>query len=545
MTEDFAPSIHIEPPPDSDEQALFASLGMFDNNNYCQSSETDHYSMADRRYPQTPALFIQPSEPQSLYSPSNSGRSSPIDAWSPVSSFSGDIFPDDFSSDELAPHWTQQHGLSGQSSPVSPSLSPLTSAFDGFVLDESYANAADHSVLSGPPAFSRLRSSSHSAPSVSPGEVWADGVGRGRSASVSAATSDNQFFRNDGSVVQRNFPPYGYSDNNEVQISVADAEASFSDSLGTGMSWGSMPADRQGNENAAGLGHLVSGWRYPHSNERPSSDSLPERAPPSPSHLTVPAVGLQRRGACSARQRSRSHSDLNSLLPPDQETGRGRGQHRAALSIPNSRSVSDSSRSVSPHGPIFFSDVQTPASYSPSAPSSPAFDDAETHGGSVERRRTLAAIRGPGEFLSPVATLTRASSAPSKGRRSKASPANSGLGVFKAERTESSTFLSQGNDGPQPQAASQQEFRISQPLATPTFKLEVGTKKIRQASNARRLNAATFSCPLAGCSSTFTARHNLMNHINSHNKYRPHRCTCGMSFTTQGVLNRHKKRCRK
>ncbi|KAJ7707309.1 hypothetical protein B0H17DRAFT_879735, partial [Mycena rosella] len=73
------------------------------------------------------------------------------------------------------------------------------------------------------------------------------------------------------------------------------------------------------------------------------------------------------------------------------------------------------------------------------------------------------------------------------------------------------------------------------------FKPHVASKKIRQASDARRTNAASFSCPLEGCPSTFTARHNLINHINSHNKYRPHRCMCGMSFTTQGVLNRHKK----
>ncbi|KAJ7067252.1 hypothetical protein C8F01DRAFT_933537, partial [Mycena amicta] len=72
-------------------------------------------------------------------------------------------------------------------------------------------------------------------------------------------------------------------------------------------------------------------------------------------------------------------------------------------------------------------------------------------------------------------------------------------------------------------------------------KAEVASNKIRQASNARRLNAASFQCPLPTCGSTFTARHNLVNHINSHNKHRPHKCSCGMSFTTQGVLNRHKK----
>jgi hypothetical protein len=295
-------------------------------------------------------------------------------------------------------------------------------------------------------------------------------------------------------------------------------------------------------------GHLVQGWRYPNS-EQSSTDSLHERPPASPSLLTVP--GLQRRPACSSRQRSRSHSDLSSLMPPDLDSGRGRGQHRTTLSIPNSRSVSSgsrgSSRDVSPHGAVFFNDVQTPASFSPSSPASPAFEDAEisADGVTVGRRRTFTAMRGPDELFAPIPTLSRASSAPSKARRSKVVSSlrnNSGQGVFKMVKTEpsSSTFLSPyGSEG------SQQEFRVTQPAPAQSFKAEVASKKIRQASNARRINAALFKCPLETCSSTFTARHNLLNHINSHNKYRPHRCMCGMSFTTQGVLNRHKKRCRK
>ncbi|KAJ6545030.1 hypothetical protein DFH09DRAFT_1172503, partial [Mycena vulgaris] len=302
--------------------------------------------------------------------------------------------------------------------------------------------------------------------------------------------NDNQFYRNDLVVPQQNFTQYEYSDSTEVQISVANADP-FPNSLGTAMSWGPAQTDMHRNANAPNdnnntmstPGNLVAGWRYPGSDERPSADSHSDRPPPSPSHLAVPVVGLQRRGACASR-RSRSHSDLSAFMP-DEDTGRGRGQHRTALSIPNSRSVSNGSRAASPHGAIHFN-VQTPAMYSPSAPSSPAFEDAEPgddHCVSIGRRRTFTAIRGPDEkLLRPASTLTRASSAPTKGRRS---------------------------------------------------------------NDARRINVAAFTCPLPGCPSTFTARHNLINHINSHNKHRPHRCMCGMSFTTQGVLNRHKKRCRK
>ncbi|KAJ6520884.1 hypothetical protein DFH09DRAFT_1193526 [Mycena vulgaris] len=300
--------------------------------------------------------------------------------------------------------------------------------------------------------------------------------------------NDNQFYRSDLVVPQQNFNQYEYSDSTEVQISVANADP-FPNSLGTAMSWGPAQTDMHRNANApydnnntmSTPGNLVAGWTYPGSDERPLVLSHSDRPPPRPSHLAVPVVGLQRRGVYTSR-RSHNHSDLSAFMP-DQDTGRGRGQHRTALSIPNSRSVNNGSRAASPHGAIHFN-VQTPAMYSPSAPSSLAFEDAEPdddHGFSIGRRRTFTAIRDPDEqLLPPASTLTLTSRA--KGRGS---------------------------------------------------------------SDARRIKVTAFTCPLPGCLSTFTARHNLINHINSHNKHRPHRCMCGMSFTTQGVLNRHKKRCRK
>ncbi|KAJ7227486.1 hypothetical protein GGX14DRAFT_630140 [Mycena pura] len=538
MTEDYTPSIHIEPPPQagSNEHAVYSSLGMFDSS-YCPSSE--------RAHPQPPALFIQPdsvnyaTELSPLdefwsadirYSPSTSGRSSPIGAWSPASSLSGEVFPEDLNEDFS---WAHQQALSAHSSPAlsQSSLSPLTTAFDGFALEESY-QTVERSVLNGPPAFSRLRSSSHSISSASPEEFWTEGVGRGRSASMSGAntsTDNTQFYP---------------TDNTEAQFSVG-VEATFSESLGTSMSWGSTSSGNAHDDNNSPLGSLVPGWTYP--NHEGLSVESQDQAPPSPSLLAVPNGSLRRRGACSSR-RSLSHSDLNSLMPPEQDVGRGRGQHRTTLSIPNSRSASSgsraSSRDVSPHGPVFFNDLQALGSYSPSAPPSPAFEDAATseEAMSIARRRTFTAMRGSSELdLPSVPSLNRASSAPAKGRRSRPNvmPPGANLGVFKAEKTDMSSFLSSPGDDT---AGSRQEFRVSQPPSN-AFKAEVASKKIRQASNARRLNVAAFSCPLPTCSSTFTARHNLMNHINSHNKHRPHKCLCGMAFTTQGVLNRHKKRC--
>ncbi|KAJ6620101.1 hypothetical protein B0H10DRAFT_2023558 [Mycena sp. CBHHK59/15] len=537
----------------------------------CLELSSSSYPPNDSCYPQPPALFIQSSDSSNIsselspldefklgfdsdynYSPSVSGRSSPIDVWSPVSTSSGDIFPDDYScSDDLGtPWWNHQSAEpSGQSS---PSLSPLTSAFDGFALDESYP---DRSVLNGP-GVTRLRSSSYSGgQNVSPAEVWPDV--RSRSASLNARSHDSEFHRPGAPVAQGqgNFSQYNYSDNTDVQIEVSDVEST---SLGTGMSWALSnnntylsPGDAASGGVMSFRGELSLSWKYP--TERPGltvPESLPQHhpQPPSPSLLTVPGVGLQRRGAS---RRTRSHSDLNSLMPSDRETGRGRGQHRAALSIPNSRSVSNGSRShPSSNSPVSFSDVQTPASFSPHSQPSPAaaFDDAETGnevGASVERRRTFTgALRTADEFLPAPTTLSRAASAPSSGKLTKAMrriKASTGFqGVFKAEATDKSTFLSS-----QPPDGSQQEFRVTPAAAAATFKLTVASKKIRDASSKRRINAASFCCPFPNCSSTFTARHNLTNHINSHNKYRPHHCLCGLSFTTQGVLNRHKKRCRK
>ncbi|KAJ7679169.1 hypothetical protein DFH06DRAFT_1465343 [Mycena polygramma] len=554
MTDHYAPTIHVEPPVD--EQALYFPSGMYNdnNNNYCGSSGLDLTFNLGGGYPPmqsfdselSPSAELSPLEDlpflQTNYrytSPSdNSGRSSPIDfsSWSPASSFSGDISPDEFS-----PSWHQQ-GFSGHSSPaLSPSLSPITSALDNFAFDDEHYPASE--VLPSAP-ISRLRSSSHSALNVSPAELWVDGVGRGRSSSFSGPTVDTQFYHNDAiqQQQQEDFTQYQYSNSAEVQISVADAETNY-DSFGTNATWGteSQQGSDAAADNMATLGGLTSGWVCP-----VGQSSAEERAPPSPSLLTVPTVGLQRRPACSSR-RSRSHSDLSSIVP-GQDLGRGRGQHRSTLSIPNSRSVSNgsraSSREASPHGAVFFNDVQTPASFSPNSPSpsSSAFEDAETgdEGISVGRRRTFTAIRGSDERLTPGLTLSRASSAPTRGRRAKPVPNPlSGRGMFSVKVEASTPYLTtDGGDG------SQQEFRVAQPPTAPAFKAEVASKKIRQASTKRRMNEAAFACPLPSCSSTFTARHNLINHINSHNKHRPYRCSlCTMAFTTQGVLNRHLKRC--
>ncbi|KIK07078.1 hypothetical protein K443DRAFT_673652 [Laccaria amethystina LaAM-08-1] len=50
-----------------------------------------------------------------------------------------------------------------------------------------------------------------------------------------------------------------------------------------------------------------------------------------------------------------------------------------------------------------------------------------------------------------------------------------------------------------------------------------------------------FKCQL--CDATFTAKHNLENHINVHLGIKKHHCVCGSSFSARSSLTRHGKSC--
>ncbi|KAJ8088503.1 hypothetical protein PM082_022576 [Marasmius tenuissimus] len=73
----------------------------------------------------------------------------------------------------------------------------------------------------------------------------------------------------------------------------------------------------------------------------------------------------------------------------------------------------------------------------------------------------------------------------------------------------------------------------------------VGSPAITRASHMRREKPHVHHCP--HCESSFTALHNLKNHVNSHLGIKPHTCgKCGRSFGTRHVLTRHcKKLCRR
>jgi uncharacterized Zn-finger protein len=76
---------------------------------------------------------------------------------------------------------------------------------------------------------------------------------------------------------------------------------------------------------------------------------------------------------------------------------------------------------------------------------------------------------------------------------------------------------------------------------TTIIKPETGTIRIRNAADGRR---TPFSCP--NCDATFTRKHNLENHMKSHEDRRPHHCRqpdCGRSFTRRHDRNRHEEAC--
>ncbi|KAJ7471437.1 hypothetical protein B0H11DRAFT_1368968 [Mycena galericulata] len=79
--------------------------------------------------------------------------------------------------------------------------------------------------------------------------------------------------------------------------------------------------------------------------------------------------------------------------------------------------------------------------------------------------------------------------------------------------------------------------------AGPPVHLHVGSPANVAASTSRRKKPAKFECMY--CPATFTARHNLRNHLNAHAGVRPHLCPlCQYSFTTMAVMKRHQRKCK-
>ncbi|KAM6490191.1 hypothetical protein JOM56_014383 [Amanita muscaria] len=76
----------------------------------------------------------------------------------------------------------------------------------------------------------------------------------------------------------------------------------------------------------------------------------------------------------------------------------------------------------------------------------------------------------------------------------------------------------------------------------------VGSPAIQQAAGKRRKKKGSFNCQFRnlGCNATFTARHNLRYHLNSHRGEKPYKCNKGCSYAaaSPATMKRHQGSCK-
>ncbi|KAI5892303.1 uncharacterized protein SCHCODRAFT_02502894 [Schizophyllum commune H4-8] len=89
-------------------------------------------------------------------------------------------------------------------------------------------------------------------------------------------------------------------------------------------------------------------------------------------------------------------------------------------------------------------------------------------------------------------------------------------------------------DTPYPASTSAAPFPISRP--------HIATDAMRRLSRERRTRPAEYGCNV--CGATFTAKHNLRNHLRSHEGRRDFVCAvCQATFINPGVRDRHQSKC--
>ncbi|KAK1236389.1 hypothetical protein PQX77_000373 [Marasmius sp. AFHP31] len=104
-----------------------------------------------------------------------------------------------------------------------------------------------------------------------------------------------------------------------------------------------------------------------------------------------------------------------------------------------------------------------------------------------------------------------------------------------------SHFSRDSSPYPMDRAMSNDDF-----LAFDSYRTNIGSAAIVKASIDRRKKNAKFVCTEPGCTSDFTTKQNLKNHINSHFGIKGFECSfCGKPFTTMHVRGRHQNTCKK
>ncbi|KAG7089237.1 hypothetical protein E1B28_010936 [Marasmius oreades] len=532
---------------------------------------------------------------------SASGQNSPIEASSPASTSSGDpVFPENWS--DCSSQWSPSHDSS--SHPSSPSMSPINTSMLNFTfndppyLEETFQEA---------PAANRMRSNSYSGGSGSESSPEASNSGRPRSASFTNV-NDHYFhvesqwdpsFQATGFVASplpNDFPAV------DTNIYSGNVPPGF----GSPTSPSYSPVNDGWNVPDPSSGPLPTfmNYHYPSlSGPPPNPNSNPNPMMTSHSrsqstHLTVPSnTSLQRRGA---HRRSHSHTGVHEhTSPPISPTlsdpaTRGlspstRGRQSSPSFTPNhSRPSSAASfnyetyfqqvdqsaaflninpatqipSNMSDSSSSFLSPSPGPSSASQSPVQSPVAPPIELAVPDFTGTKPLPAIKVDDSLIrrhsyaggphvhadrSPE-TLHRATSDPlGRGRKIRTRSRFQGLLRPQKEVDESSQFRDFSSmmiDVPVEGIAS--TSAATSPLSSDSeHKDIVASNKIVDASYKRRKKPdekARFVCPI--CRHTFTAKHNLNNHINSHNGVKPFRCdVCKQTFTTSGTAKRHQNNC--
>jgi hypothetical protein len=517
---DYIPSISIEPPTDD-----YGHMGLADDqipvDPPCDATRTQFYSSDPTLYgsglelyghttssPSTvdvaylnddinsgsdcdfvqvksfPGPFLQP---ESSWSP----RHTPDDINSPCSNSSlGDEFPSSPSSytaplDSPSPYYHDH------------SLSPIVNDFQELALTPP---VFDHST-------STLRSRSHSVTegTVAPSDTWRDPdtTTCPTSGSLSAPSTNPSSTSPLPHIVPTDFSQYfnggngSFPSNNEINYSYPTYQG------------GDVPIypDQIGHQYDAGV-VTQSG-----SNEYLQPHSPVDVVSPS---LTLQTDGLDTRNRPShGRCRSDSYSHLSPTSPVE--------RRRAPASIRHSPYPSSAPSSPNHIGfppaslPVVGSSLQRRLS-SPARPAA-----------SLDARRPVDDVL-PTQYGSPIRRVRSSSQASFSNGSSRGDTL-----------VQPSQLMLEMLPHPPVHLANEHmpSPALSSSPSSPSFKDVVASDKIVQASNLRRRREAKHQCE--HCGQTFTAKHNLQNHIYSHTGVRPFKCPeCSQTFVTSGVLNRHR-----
>ncbi|KAK0480162.1 hypothetical protein IW261DRAFT_117923 [Armillaria novae-zelandiae] len=171
------------------------------------------------------------------------------------------------------------------------------------------------------------------------------------------------------------------------------------------------------------------------------------------------------------------------------------------------------------------------------------FDDDFLTPGSNSRSPSLASMPNLGELDPDFFNVVRSSSMAPSTRSESGIDSSDILGRFDLNPS----VVTSDIFGDIPEQQTNHLSAISSRDISPTstsYREQVASDAVARASQSRRTNAANYTC--SECHQTFTAKHNLNNHLNSHYGVRNFHCgvpNCNKAFGTSHVRRRHMIKC--